>query len=67
MWIKKRKAERCVRGTGMGRTLKWNRKALYNYTQCRAGKGLGMWRFTLDPWEEDQMDAMNSRLADMWR
>jgi len=52
-WVKKRKAERCVQGTGMGRVLKWNRKALYNYTQCRTGKGrLGWWRYTLDPWED---------------
>ena len=52
-WVKKRNAERCVKGTGMGRVLKWNRKALLNYTQCRTGKGrLGWWRYTLDPWED---------------
>jgi len=53
VWAKKRKAERCVKGTGSGRVLKWNRKALLNYTQCRTGKGrLGWWRYTLDPWED---------------
>jgi len=47
-----RKAERCVRGPGMGRVLKWNRKALSNYTLCRNRKGIiGMWRYVLDPWE----------------
>src|SRR5205807_985897 len=52
-WERKRKADREVTGTGRGRTLKWNRKALLNYTQCRTGKGrLGMWRYTLDPWED---------------
>lgn len=25
-WVKKRKAERAVKGSAMGRTLKWNRK-----------------------------------------
>lgn len=50
-WTERRKAEREVKGTGMGRILRWNRKALLNYTQCRAGKGrLGMWRYTLDPY-----------------
>jgi len=49
---------RCVRGTGMGRVLKWNRKALYNYTQCRTGKGrLGMGVHTLDPWEDPTCTA----------
>ena len=53
VWVKKRKAERCVKGTGMGRVLKWNRKVLLNYTQYRTGKGrLGWWRYMLDPWED---------------
>jgi len=52
-WAKKRKVERCVKGIGMGRVLKWNRKVLPNYTQCRTGKGrLGGWRYTLDLWED---------------
>jgi len=42
----------------MRRTLKWNRKALLNYTQCRTGKGmLRMWRYTLDPWEDPTCNA----------
>jgi len=50
----KRKVERCVRGKGIRRVLKWNRKALYSYTRCRTGKGrLGWWGYILDQWEED--------------
>jgi len=66
-WVKKRKAERAVKGTEMGGTLKWNRKALLNYIQCRTGKGrLGMWGNTLDPWEDPTCSAMNWKPANMW-
>jgi len=51
VWTRKRKAEREVKGGGVGRTLRWNRKALLNYTQCKTSKEkLGVWRHTLDPW-----------------
>jgi len=36
---KRREAERRVKGTGMGRVLRWNRQASVNYVHCRTGKG----------------------------
>jgi len=38
-WKKKREKERRVKGVGMGRVVKWNRKARVMYVQCRTGKG----------------------------
>ena len=38
-WKKRRAEERKVKGTGMGRVVKWNRKARVNYVHCRTGKG----------------------------
>ena len=38
-WRKQRKEERRVKGAGMGRVVKWNRKARVAYVQCRTGKG----------------------------
>jgi len=41
--------ERRVKGTGMGRVVKWNRKARVNYVHCWTGKGnLQAWRHKLD-------------------
>jgi len=38
-----------VRGTGMGRVVRWNRKARVNYVHCRTGKGnLQAWGHVLD-------------------
>ena len=34
-WNERRYNERKVKGTGMGRVTRWNRKAMVNYTQCR--------------------------------
>jgi len=40
-----REEERRVKGAGMGRVVKWNRKARVAYVQCRTGKGnLQAWR-----------------------
>lgn len=48
-WKKMREAERRVEGMGMGRVVKWHRKARVNYVQCRTGKGrLQAWRHKLD-------------------
>jgi len=44
-WKRKREEERRVKGAGMGRVVKWNRKARVMYVQCRTGKGnLQAWR-----------------------
>jgi len=44
-WKRKREEERRVKGAGMGRIVKWNRKARVAYVQCRTGKGnLQAWR-----------------------
>ena len=52
-WKKKRENERKVRGTGQGRAIRWNRKALHNFAQCRTGKGrIARWRRQLDPWAD---------------
>ena len=38
----------------MGRIVRWNSKALVNYTRCRTGKGnLLKWKQVLDPDLED--------------
>jgi len=34
-----REEERRVKGAGMGRVVKWNRRARVTYAQCRTGKG----------------------------
>ena len=39
VWKKMRKEERCVRGTGEGRIVKWERKARVSYVYCRTNKG----------------------------
>jgi len=44
-WKKMREEERRVKEAGMGRVVKWNRKARVAYVQCRTGKGnLQAWR-----------------------
>jgi len=44
-WKRMREEERRVKGVGMGRVVKWNRKARVAYVQCRTGKGnLQAWR-----------------------
>ena len=48
-WERRRAEERKVKGTGMGRVVRWNRKARVNYVHCRTGKGnLQAWRHILD-------------------
>lgn len=48
--MEREKTGRMVVGTGMGRAIKWNCKALYNFSHCRTGKGrIGRWRHLLDP------------------
>jgi len=38
-----------VRGKGIGRVVRWNRKARVNYVHCRTGKGnLQVWRHKVD-------------------
>jgi len=34
-----REEERRIKGMGMGRVVKWNRKAGVNHVHCRTGKG----------------------------
>jgi len=36
-WKRRRAEERKVKGTRMGRVVKWNRKARVNYIHCRTG------------------------------
>ena len=44
-----RKEERCVRGTGEGRVVKWERKARVSYVHNRTNKGnLLSWQYKLD-------------------
>jgi len=44
-WKRKREEERRVKGAGMGRVVRWNRKARVAYVQCCTGKGnLQAWR-----------------------
>ena len=38
-WKKMRKQDRCVKGTGEGRVVKWERKARVSYVHCRTNKG----------------------------
>ena len=48
-WKKMRREERCVKGTGEGRVVKWERKAKVSYVHCRIKKGnLQSWRHRLD-------------------
>jgi len=54
-WKRRRAEERKVKGTGMGRVVKWNRKARVNYVHCRTGKGnLQAWRHVLDIDQSDE-------------
>jgi len=60
---KKMREERRVKGTGMGRVIRWNRKAHINYVHCRTGKGnLQAWRNVID----DTVDP-KCRKCGMWR
>ena len=38
-WKRMRKEERCVKGTGEGRVVRWERKASMSYVHCRTNKG----------------------------
>jgi len=38
-WKRMREEERRVKGAGIGRVVKWNRRARVAYLQCRTGKG----------------------------
>ncbi|KAF8419560.1 hypothetical protein EV426DRAFT_719904 [Tirmania nivea] len=54
-WYKeKRTGERSVKGFGMGRVVKWHRKAVVNYTRCRSGKGdFAVWKQILGKHDGD--------------
>lgn len=48
-WKAERKKEGEVGGTGKGRVVRWESKAMRSYTQCRTGKGnLGVWKNKLN-------------------
>ena len=52
-WKELRSRERKVKGTGMGSAIRWNWKALLNFSHCRTGKGrLGVWKHLLNPWSD---------------
>ena len=54
-WKSRRAEERKVKGTGMRRVVRWNRKAPVNYVHCRTGKGnLQAWRHVLDVDQPDE-------------
>jgi len=54
-WRRRRAEERKVKGTGMGRVVKWHCKARVNYVHCRTGKGnLQAWRHILDIDQPDE-------------
>jgi len=54
-WKRRRAEERKVKGTGMGRVVRWNRKARVNYVHYRTGKGnLQAWRHVLDIDQSDE-------------
>ena len=54
-WKRRRTEERRVKRTGIGRVVKWNRKARVNYIHCRIGKGnLQAWRHILDIDQSDE-------------
>jgi len=38
-WRRRRAEEQKFKGAGMGRVVRWNRKARVNYVHCRTGKG----------------------------
>jgi len=47
-WRRMREEARRVKETGMGRVVKWNRKARVVYVQCRTGKSnLKAWRYKI--------------------
>ena len=39
IWQKMRREERCMRGIGEGRVVKWERKGSVLYVYCRTNKG----------------------------
>ena len=52
---KMREEEKRVKGAGMGRVVKWNRKARVAYVQCRTGKGnLQAWRHKIGKAENSE-------------
>jgi len=54
-WKRKREEERRVKDAGMGRVVKWNRKARVAYVQCRTGKGnLQAWRHKIGKAENSE-------------
>ena len=49
VWKKMKREERCMKGTGEGRVVKWERKARVSYVHCRTNKGnLQSWRHKLN-------------------
>jgi len=54
-WERRRAEERKVKGTGIGRAVRWGRKARVDYVHCRTGKGnLQAWRHVLDEYTPDR-------------
>jgi len=53
-----------VKGTGVGRVVRWNRKARVNYVHCRTGTGnLQAWRHVLDSHVSDQCEVCRNSEA----
>ena len=45
LWKRLRADDRAVLGFGLGRAVRWGRRAVSRYVQARTGKGdLGVWR-----------------------
>ena len=38
-WHRLREEERTVQGSGIGTVIRWEKRAIINYTRCRTGKG----------------------------
>jgi len=54
-WRKMREKERRVKRAGMGRVVRWNRKARVTYIQCRTRKGnLQAWRHKIGKTEDPE-------------
>jgi len=61
-WKRRRAEERKVKGTGMGRIARWNRKACVNYVHCRTKKGnLQAWRHALDKTNAENSGGMRKQ------
>ena len=54
VWKKLRKEERCMRGTGDRRVVKWERKVRVSYVHCRTNKG------NLQSWQNKLYNSTDS-------